>query len=131
LEDEAMAEGATYRDTELPDTVVFTGARSRQGYRLNKFAISLTDDDNRKKFRADERAYMATFGMSQHEIDSVVRRDWSSLVAAGGNIYQLIKIGGAVGQNQLQIGAQMRGESLEQFMKTRPGPNRNAVQRSK
>lgn len=126
-----MAEYATYRDTQLPDTVVFTGARSRQGYRLNKFAMSLTDEDNRKKFRADERAYMTTFGMSENEMDCVTRRDWAGLVAAGGNIYLLIKIGGAVGQNLLQMGAQMRGESLEQFMKTRPGSDQTAAQRSK
>ncbi len=126
-----MVEYATYRDTQLPDTIVFTGARSRQGYRLNKFAMSLTDEDNRKKFRADERAYMATFDMSENEKDCVTRRDWAGLVAAGGNIYLLIKIGGAVGQNLLQMGAQMRGESLEQFMKTRPGSDQAAAQRSK
>ncbi len=126
-----MVEYATYRDTQLPDTIVFTGARSRQGYRLNKFAMSLTDEDNRKKFRADERTYMATFGMSENEKDCVTRRDWAGLVAAGGNIYLLIKIGGAVGQNLLQMGAQMRGESLEQFMKTRPGSDQAAAQRSK
>ena len=125
-----MSEGATYRDTELADTLVFTGARSRQGYRINKFAMSLTSEDNRKKFRADERAYMATFGMSEHEMDCIVRRDWSGLVAAGSNIYLLIKIGGTVGQNLLQIGAQMRGETLEQFLKTRPGTNQKAVLRS-
>lgn len=125
-----MVDGATYRDTELPDTTVFTGARSRQGYRLNKFAMSLTGEDNRKAFRADERGYMAAFGMSEHEMNCVVRRDWAGLVDAGGNIYLLIKIGGTVGQNLLQMGAQMRGESLEQFMKSRPGVNRKAVQRS-
>jgi hypothetical protein len=54
-------------------------------------------------------------------MDLVERRDWKGLVAAGGNIYVLIKVGGAVGQNLLQMGAQMRGETLEEFMKTRPG----------
>ena len=41
----------------------------------------------------------------------------------------LIKVGGAVGQNLLQMGAQMRGESLEQFMQTRPGKQGSAVER--
>jgi protocatechuate 4,5-dioxygenase, alpha chain len=125
-----MAEGATYRGSPIPGTTVFTGARSRQGYRINKLAMSLTDAGNRERFRADERAYMAQFGLTDREMDLVSRRDWSGLVEAGGNIYVLIKIGGTVGQNLLQMGAQMRGESLEEFMKSRPGHNRTAVQRN-
>jgi hypothetical protein len=51
----------------------------------------------------------------------VTRRDWAGLVEAGGSIYLLIKIGGAVGQHLLHMGAQMRGQTLEDFLKTRPG----------
>jgi protocatechuate 4,5-dioxygenase alpha chain len=120
--------GATYRDTPIPGTSVFTIARSRQGYRINKFAMSLTDPANRAAFKADERGYMRNFGMTDAEMELVVKRDWKGLVEAGGNIYVLIKIGGAVGQNLLQMGAQMRGESFEAFMQTRPG--RHGVQRS-
>ena len=125
-----MADGATYRGTPIAGTTVFTGPRSRQGYRINKLAMSLTDEGNRDRFRADERAYMATFGLTEHEMDLVARRDWTGLIEAGGNIYVLIKIGGAVGQNLLQMGAQMRGETLEQVMKTRPGHSKTAVQRN-
>jgi protocatechuate 4,5-dioxygenase, alpha chain len=120
---------ATYRDTPIAGTTVFTGARSRQGYRINKFAMSLTDEANRDAFRADEHAYMKACGLTDAEIDLVAKRDWKGLVAAGGNIYVLIKVGGAVGQNLLQMGAQMRGESLEQFMQTRPGKQGSAVER--
>lgn len=121
--------GATYRDTPIAGTTVFTGARSRQGYRINKLAMSLTDPANREQFKADERAYMKTFGLTEQEMDLVSRRDWKGLVAAGGNIYVLIKIGGAVGQNLLQMGAQMRGQSFEEFMKTRPGQHGAAVEK--
>jgi protocatechuate 4,5-dioxygenase, alpha chain len=120
---------ATYRDKPIAGTTVFTGARSRQGYRINKFSMSLTDEANRAAFRADERAYMANCGLTEPEIDLVTRRDWKGLVAAGGNIYVLIKVGGAVGQNLLQMGAQMRGQSLEEFMATRPGKQGSAVER--
>ena len=123
-------ETATYRDTAIPGTTVFTGKRSRQGYRINKLAMSLTDPANRDRFKADERAYMAEFGLTPAEMDLVSRRDWAGLVDAGGSIYLLIKIGGAVGQNLLQMGAQMRGESFDEFMKTRPGPTGAAVQRT-
>jgi protocatechuate 4,5-dioxygenase alpha chain len=112
---------ATYRDTPISGTTVFTGARSSQGYRINKLAMSLTDSANRDAFKADEHGYMKRFGLSDREIDLVAHRDWNGLVAAGGSIYLLIKIGGSVGQNLLQMGAKMRGETLEQFMKTRTG----------
>src|SRR4029079_13727942 len=119
---------ATYRDTHIPGTTVFTGERSRRGYRINKLAMSLTDHDNREAFKADERAYMRRFGLSEHEMELIAVRDWNGLVAAGGSIYLLIKIGGAVGQNLLQMGAKMRGETLETFMKSRPAPG-TAIER--
>jgi protocatechuate 4,5-dioxygenase, alpha chain len=119
--------GATYRQTPIEGTTVFTGARSQQGYRINKFAMSLTDPQNRDAFKADERGYMRRFGLSESEMDLVGKRDWKGLVGAGGNIYVLIKVGGAVGQNLLQMGAQMRGESLDEFMKTRPSRQGNAA----
>jgi protocatechuate 4,5-dioxygenase alpha subunit len=102
-------------------TYVFTGERSRQGYRLNRFASSLTDPDNRKKFLADESAYMVGFDLAAEEQDMVRRRDWRAMVSHGGNIYLLLKIAATVGQTLLQMGAQMRGETLEQFLATRPG----------
>ena len=120
---------ATYDGKPIAGTTVFTGTRSRQGYRINKFSMSLTDEANRAAFRADERAYMKSCGLSEAEIDLVAKRDWKGLVAAGGNIYVLIKVGGAVGQNLLQMGAQMRGQSLEEFMQSRPGKQGSAVER--
>lgn len=122
---------ATYRDTEIPGTTVFTGRRSRQGYRINKLAMSLTAPKNRDRFKADERAYMKEFGMTEAEMDLVSRRDWAGLVDAGGNIYLLIKIGGATGQNLLQMGAQMRGETFDDFMKTRPAHSTAGADRTR
>jgi protocatechuate 4,5-dioxygenase alpha chain len=105
---------------ELPGTVVFTGERSRQGYRLNKLAMSLTDPANRARFLADEEGYMRALGLSAEQMALVRRRDWAGLIAAGGNVYLLLKIAGTVGQNLLQMGAQMRGLTLAEFMATRP-----------
>lgn len=120
---------ATYRDTPIAGTTVFTGQRSRQGYRINKLAMSLTDEKNREAFKSDERAYMKSYGLSDHEMNLIAKRDWNGLVAAGGSIYLLIKIGGTIGQNLLQMGAQMRGENLDAFMKSRPGHQGKAVER--
>jgi protocatechuate 4,5-dioxygenase alpha chain len=106
---------------EIPGTHVFTGERSRRGYRLNKLAMSFTEPENRRRFLADESGYMRAMQLEEGEIDMVRRRDWAAMIEHGGNIYLILKIAGTVGQTLLQMGAQMRGETLEQFMATRPG----------
>jgi protocatechuate 4,5-dioxygenase alpha subunit len=113
-------------DHELPGTTVFDGARSRAGYRLNRFASSLTDPANREAFLADEIGYMRAQDLDDSAIDLVRRRDWAGLIRYGGNVYLMLKIAGTVGQTLLQMGAQMRGESLEAFMATRPGATAKA-----
>ena len=113
-----MAEGER---GELPGTFVFDGARSRRGYRLNKLAMSLTDPANRTRFLADAESYMNEFELGPAEREAIRRRDWRAMVESGGNIYLLLKIAATVGQTLLQMGAQMRGESLDAFMATRPG----------
>ncbi|MBI3708467.1 MAG: protocatechuate 3,4-dioxygenase [Proteobacteria bacterium] len=105
----------------IPGTFVFTGERSRRGYRLNKLASTLTDPANRERFRADENAYMEAMGLNAKEQDIVRRRDWKEMVEHGGNIYVILKIAATVGQTLLDMGAQMRGETLPQFLATRPG----------
>jgi protocatechuate 4,5-dioxygenase alpha chain len=99
--------GATYRDAPIAGTTIFTGQRSQRGYRINKLAMSLTDPANRAAFKEGERGYMRRHGLDDHAMALIGRRDWSGLIAAGGNVYLLIKIAGAVGQNLLQMGAQM------------------------
>ena len=108
---------------DLPGTFVFTGERSRAGYRLNKLAMSLTDPANRKAFLADPDGYMAGMDLTPDEMDMLRRRDWARMIEHGGNIYLILKIAGTVGVTLLQMGAQMRGETLEQFLATRPGHN--------
>lgn len=104
----------------MPDITVFTGERSRQGYRINKLSSSLTDPANREAFLADEDAYCRRYGLTDHERQLIADRDWNGIVAAGGNIYLFIKIAATIGSNLVAIGAQMRGESVEEFMATRP-----------
>jgi protocatechuate 4,5-dioxygenase alpha chain len=120
----------THHNRSIPGTTVFTGMRSHQGYRINKLAMSLTDPANRDAFRADERAYMVRFELTEAEQALVAQRDWAGMIAAGGNVYVLLKIAGTVGQNLLQMGAQMRGETLETFMAGRPAKQGTAVERS-
>ena len=109
---------------DAPPMTVFTGELSRRGYRLNKLGSSLTDPANRARFLADEAAYMRDLGV-EPELQALVRaRDWSALIAAGGNIYLMLKIAGTVGQTLIQMGAQMRGETVEAFLASPHGPGR-------
>jgi protocatechuate 4,5-dioxygenase alpha subunit len=100
---------------------VFTGERSRAGYRLNRMAMSLNDPGNRKAFIADETAYLRGMGLSDAELDLVRRRDWKGMIEAGGNIYLIIKIAGALGIALYEVGAHTAGMTLEQFMAQRKG----------
>lgn len=105
---------------ERPDITVFTGERSAAGYRLNKLAASLVDAAHREAFLADEPGYCARFGLDASEARLVAARDWSGMVAAGGNVYVFLKIAATIGSNLIEVGASMRGESVEAFLASRP-----------
>ncbi len=107
------------RDWNIPNTYVFDASRSRQGYALNKMCHSLTRPENRAAFAADEDGYMARYGLTEEQKEAVRRRDWLRLIQLGGNIYFVMKIGAVVKQGLYTIGAQQRGETLDQFLAMR------------
>ena len=107
------------RATPIPDTYVFDGALSRRGYRVNKFCFSLTSEATRAAFKADEDAYMTGCGLTEAEKRLVRARDFLGLIRAGANIYMLLKLGAVTGNGLYHIGAQQRGETLDQFLATR------------
>jgi protocatechuate 4,5-dioxygenase, alpha chain len=103
----------------IPDTSIFDLRLSRRGYRLNKLCASLCKPENRETFKRDEEAYMSRFSLSEAEKDLIRRRDFAGLIEAGTNIYFLLKIGSVTGNSLYRMGAQMRGESYEEFLSTR------------
>ena len=112
------------RDTGHSDhiagTHIFTGQRSQQGLKLNRFAYSLHEAKNREAYITDPDKYMDSFGLSNWEKQKVKEKDWKSLVEEGGaNIYMLLKVGAITKDGLASIGAQQRGESLEEFLDTR------------
>jgi protocatechuate 4,5-dioxygenase alpha chain len=111
---------ADLTDWGIPGTYVFDHTRSRLGYELNKLAYSLTDPANREAFRKDEEEYMARYKLSDEQKDAIRTRDWLALTKDhGGNIYYIYKLGAATGAGLYHMGAQMRGETYEQFLETR------------
>lgn len=98
---------------------VFDLAHSWQGFRINKMCNALSQAPNRDAFRHDEEAFMEAYGLSEPEKQLVRDRDFSGLLAAGGNIYFLLKLGVVTGNGLYMMGARMRGETYEQFLATR------------
>ena len=104
---------------EIPDTSIFDLRLSRRGIRLNKMCAALCSPAEREAFRRDEEAFMARFGLTEDEKALVRKRNFKGLIEAGMNIYAMLKIGSATGNSLYRMGAQMRGESYEQFLATR------------
>ena len=100
----------------------FTIERSVQAYRLNHFLHSLVDPGVRAAFLADEEGAFARAGLSDVERDLVRRRDWRGLIRYGVIFFMLEKLGAVIGVSNLHIYAAMRGETLEQFQRTRNAP---------
>jgi protocatechuate 4,5-dioxygenase alpha subunit len=99
-----------------PRMTVFDGALSQRGYRINRFAKTLTTPAGRAGFLEDPRGYMAGLGLTGEEMDLVQAGDWQALLERGASIYLIAKIAIALGGTLYHVGAQMRGETHEQFM---------------
>lgn len=77
---------------DIPGTRVYTAARARKGYHINQFAMSLMKPENRERFRADERAYLDEWPISEEAKQALLARDYNSLLDMGGNVYFLSKL---------------------------------------
>ena len=102
---------------DIPGTTVFDAERSRQGYHLNMFCMSLMKADNRAAFKANEAEYLKRFPMTDAQRERVLKRDWNGMMALGGNIYFLAKIFSADGKSFQQVAALMTGMPQEEYAK--------------
>jgi protocatechuate 4,5-dioxygenase alpha chain len=99
----------------IPGTTVFDAAQSRKGYWLNQFCMSLMSADNRERFKRDERAYLDEWAMTEEQKQSVLDRDMNRMIALGGNIYFLAKIGATDGLSFQQMAGSMTGMSEDEY----------------
>jgi gallate dioxygenase len=104
---------------KLQGTYPFTLDRSVKAYRINAFLHRLVEPDFRRRFLADPEPMFEESGLTELERDMVRRRDWRSLIHYGVIFFLLEKLGAVVGTTNLHIYAAMRGQSLEDFQKTR------------
>jgi gallate dioxygenase len=100
----------------------FTLERSVRGYRINRFLHDLVEPAHRAAFLADEESAFERASLSAEERELVRRRDWRGLIRYGAIFFVLEKLGAVIGVSNLHIYAAMRGESLEEFQRTRNAP---------
>ena len=106
----------TRRDyDDIPGTIVFDGRRSRRGYALNKFLMSLNQAANRDAFRSDERAYLDRFAVDDDQREAVLRREWLRLVELGGNVYYTYKLAACDGMTFQDLAGKQTGMTAEDF----------------
>jgi len=108
-----MALAKPYLD--IPGTTIFDADQSRKGYHLNQFCMSLMKAGNRARFKADERAYLDEWPMSEEQKQAVLARDLNRCIALGGNIYFLAKIGATDGRSFQQMAGSMTGMSEQEY----------------
>jgi protocatechuate 4,5-dioxygenase alpha chain len=108
-----MALDKPYQD--VPGTTIFDAEMSRRGYWLNQFCVSLMKPENRARFKADERAYLDEWAMTEGQKQAVMARDLNRCIALGGNIYFLARIGATDGKSFQQMAGSMTGMSEEEY----------------
>lgn len=101
---------------DIPGTTVFDADQARKGYHLNQFCFSLMKEENRKRFLADERAYLDEWEMSEAQKKSVLNRDFNRMIELGGNIYFMAKIFGTDGKSFQWAAAKMTGMTQEDYL---------------
>jgi protocatechuate 4,5-dioxygenase, alpha chain len=100
---------------DIPGTYVFTGERAIEGRHLNRFCMSLMSAVNRSRFKADERAYLDEWAMSESQKQAVMKRDFKSLLEQGGNIFFVLKIAAVDGRPTQSVAASFAGQSTEEY----------------
>lgn len=100
---------------DIPGTRVFTAQRARQGYHLNQFAMSLMKPENRERWKANERAYLDEWPMSEEQKQAVLARDYNRCLDLGGNVYFLAKVFSTDGLSFAEAVSTMTGMSFPEY----------------
>jgi protocatechuate 4,5-dioxygenase alpha chain len=109
---------------DIPGTFVFDADRSRAGYGINMFCMSLMKADNRAAFKADEAGYLKTFPLTAEQTQAILKRDYNRMLELGGNIYFTAKLGATDGHSFQHLAAVMTGSTQEDYAKMMLGGGR-------
>jgi protocatechuate 4,5-dioxygenase, alpha chain len=100
---------------DIPGTFVFDAERSRQGFGINMFCMSLMKDENRKAFKANEAEYLKRFKLTPEQTQAILKRDYNRMLELGGNIYFTAKLGATDGHSFRHLAAVMTGSTQEDY----------------
>jgi protocatechuate 4,5-dioxygenase alpha chain len=100
---------------DIPGTFIFDAEKSRRGYHLNMFCMSLMKEENRRAFKADEAQYLKRFPMTDEQREAILRREWNRMLELGGNIYFTAKLGATDGLSFQQVAAIMTGSTQQDY----------------
>src|SRR5215472_17561248 len=102
---------------DIPGTFVFDAERSRQGYYLNMFCMSLMKAENRKAFKENEASYLDRFPMTPEQREAILKRDYNRMLELGGNIYFTAKLGATDGHSFQHLAAVMTSNTQDDYAK--------------
>jgi protocatechuate 4,5-dioxygenase, alpha chain len=100
---------------DIPGTFVFDAERSREGYGINMFCMSLMKDENRRAFKANEAEYLKQFRLTPEQTQAVLKRDYNRMLELGGNIYFTAKLGATDGHSFQHLAAVMTGSTQQDY----------------
>jgi len=109
---------------DIPGTFVFDQERSRRGYGINMFCMSLMKAENRKAFKENEAEYLKKFPLTPEQTEAILKRDYNKMLELGGNIYFTAKLGATDGHSFQHLAAVMTGSTQEDYAKMMLGGGR-------
>jgi protocatechuate 4,5-dioxygenase, alpha chain len=100
---------------DVPGTTLFDMDESRKGFHLNQFCMSLMKAENRERFKAQPRAYVDEWPMTEAQKQAVLDVDLNQAIKLGGNIYFLAKLGATHGKSFQQMAGSMTGMTEDAY----------------
>jgi len=102
---------------DIPGTFVFDAERSRRGYNINMFCMSLMKAENRKAFKENEEKYLDEKfpGLTPDQRQAILKRDYNRMLELGGNIYFTAKLGATDGHSFQHLAAVMTGSTQPDY----------------
>ena len=104
---------------ELGGTYLFDLERSVANYNINKFLHDLVIPEHRAQVLKDPEPLFEKYELTEKERQMIRDRDWRGLMQHGAIFFVLEKFAAVVGVSNLHVYAAMRGQTLEEFQKTR------------
>ena len=106
----------------LEGTYLFDLERSARALRLNRFLHGLTVPEKRTLYKEQPEAALEKAGLTPDERRMVNALDWAALIRYGASFFCLEKLARVRGVSNPEMVAGFRGETLEEFLKTRNVP---------